>query len=371
MISNTRPNENLIPVIIPSYEPDARMTQLVKELADEGEFVIIVDDGSGEDYAGFFEEAKELLSENGVILRHDVNRGKGAALKTAFKYVIDNYNTAIGTVTADSDGQHSVASIKDVKKSLLKNKQNLILGVRSLDGDDIPWKSKVGNAITKKVTRYVSGLDVSDTQTGLRGIPLKFMEELLSVKGDRFEFEMRMLLEAKGKFDIIEVPISTIYESKEHHSTHFNPFADSVRIYRVLGESFIRYIFSSLSSCVLDIALFAFLCTFLRGKYTEYIGISTVIARIISATYNFFLNYKMVFKSKEKVGTAAVKYVCLAVLQMALSAVLVTAGVRWLAVVPETFVKIVVDTCLFFVSYKIQQKFVYISRNPFIMRSGS
>ncbi|SFU54023.1 bifunctional glycosyltransferase family 2/GtrA family protein [Butyrivibrio sp. INlla21] len=368
---NISSKENLIPVIIPSYEPDERMTVLVKELAESGEYIVIVDDGSGEEFKVFFDKAKELLAENGVILRHDVNKGKGAALKTAFKYVLDNMTEAVGTVTADSDGQHCVASINDVKKSLLENKDSLILGVRSLEGDDIPWKSKAGNAITKKVTRYVSGLDVSDTQTGLRGIPAKFMEELLSVKGDRFEFEMRMLLEAKGKYKIIEVPISTIYESKDHHSTHFNPFADSIRIYRVLGESFIRYIFSSLSSCVLDIALFSFLCFLLKGKYAGYIAIATVIARIVSATYNFALNYKMVFKSNEKVGKAAIKYVTLAVVQMALSAFLVTMGVKWLVVVPETVVKIVVDTCLFFMSYKIQQKFVYISRKPFMMSSGS
>ncbi|RKM58308.1 glycosyltransferase [Butyrivibrio sp. X503] len=363
--------DNLIPVIIPSYEPDARMTTLVKELAAEEKLVIIVDDGSGEAYESFFDESKEILGDNGIILRHDVNRGKGAALKTAFKYVLDHMEGTVGVVTADSDGQHAVSSINDVSKELLSNPNALILGVRCLDGDDIPWKSKMGNRITKKVTEYVSGLNISDTQTGLRGIPLDFMRELLEVKGDRFEFEMRMLLEAKGKYPIIEVPISTIYESKDHHSTHFNPLADSIRIYRVLGESFIRYIFSSLSSCVLDIALFSFLCFLFKGKYVGYIAISTVIARVISATYNFALNYKMVFKSNEKIEKAAIKYVVLAVIQMALSALLVTLGVRWLVIVPETVVKIVVDTCLFFISYKIQQKFVYISRKPFMMRSGS
>lgn len=363
--------ENLIPVIIPSYEPDARMTELVKELAAEEKVVIIVDDGSGNDYQIFFDEAKEILKDNGIILRHEVNRGKGAALKTAFRYVLETMKSAVGVATADSDGQHSVASINDVSKSLLSNPDALILGVRCLDGDDVPWKSKAGNLITRKVTKYVSGLDLSDTQTGLRGISKAFMRELLVVKGDRFEFEMRMLLETKGKCRIVEVPISTIYESKDNHSTHFNPFADSIRIYRVLGESFIRYIFSSLSSCVLDIALFAVLCFLIRGKYVGYIAISTVIARIISATYNFALNYKMVFKSREKVEKAAIKYIILAVVQMALSAFLVTMGVRLLAGAAETIVKIVVDTCLFFISYKIQQKFVYISRRPFMMRSGS
>lgn len=360
-----------IPVIIPAYEPDARMTELVKDLASKGECVVIVDDGSGKDYEGLFDEAMSVLGDSGILLRHEVNRGKGAALKTAFKYVIDNMPEVIGVVTADSDGQHTVECIDAVKKSLCGDKEALILGVRSLEGDDIPWKSKVGNKITKIATRYVSGLNVSDTQTGLRGIPRRFMEELLDVKGDRFEFEMRMLLETKGRYRIVEVPISTIYESKDHHSTHFNPFADSIRIYRVLGESFFRYIFSSLSSCVLDLLLFSVLCALLKGKYVEYIAIATVVARIVSATYNFFLNYKMVFKSREKVEKAAVKYVTLAVIQMTMSAVLVTAVVRWLVIVPETAVKIVVDTCLFFISYKIQQIFVYNSKRPSMMRSGS
>ena len=323
--------------------------------------VIIVNDGSSKQYEHIFEEAERLIQKaGGKILVHEVNKGKGRALKTAFDYVLAHYPDAVGGVTADSDGQHTPKNINEVIQVLIQNEDKLVLGVRKFDGAGIPWKSRFGNSVTEKVFKYVSGVHVTDTQTGLRGIPRQFMRELLDVKGERFEFEMRMLLESAGRYDILEIPIETIYDSEENHQTHFHPIKDSIKIYRILGGKFFKYILSSRSSCILDLALFALLCHLLKTSFPDvYIAIATALARVISAIYNYIINYKVVFKSSESVGKSGGKYFLLAVIQMSLSAGLVTLLVKCFSIVPEIVFKIIVDTCLFFISYHIQQKYIF------------
>ena len=350
----------MIPIIIPSYEPDERLIALLKDLdANTEEPVIIVNDGSDEKYNPLFEESEAIIKKHGgFLLIHEVNKGKGRALKTAFQAVIDRFPDAIGSVTADSDGQHSVECIKAVSAKLEETRNNLILGVRNFDMDNVPWKSRAGNKITEKVFAYVAGVHVTDTQTGLRGIPLAFMKELIDVKGERFEFETRMLLEA-GPYPIIEVPIKTIYDSKENHQSHFNPFKDSIKIYKILGAKFLKFIFASLSSSLLDLLLFGVLCFFLKPHLGSYIVISTVVARVLSATYNYIINYKLVFNSRKQVAISAGKYVILAIVQMCCSAVLVTLACHFITVIPEVIIKAIIDMILFFISYHIQQKYVF------------
>ena len=255
-------SETVIPVIIPAYEPDERLIALLEDFQEKGiRNVIVVNDGSGDAHTEVFERAQAILRDlDGTYLSHEVNRGKGRALKTAFAWVLENEPEALGVVTADSDGQHTVDCIRAVMQRLREQPQALVLGVRTFDGKDVPWKSAFGNKLTMKVLGYVSGVRVSDTQTGLRGIPRAFMRDLLDVPGERFEFETQMLLETSGRYPIEEVPIRTIYDSKENHQTHFNPLKDSVRIYRILGAKIIKYLFASLSSSVLDLILIAHFC---------------------------------------------------------------------------------------------------------------
>lgn len=350
-----------IPIIIPSYEPDERLIELLETLVDGKKKIILVNDGSASTYDEIFDRAYKMIEPSGgIFLKHEVNRGKGRALKTAFSYVIENIPDAVGVITADSDGQHTVECINSVAEEFIANPDCLILGVRSFDGEDIPWKSRFGNNLTLKVMRFVSGVNVSDTQTGLRAIPLKFMKELVDFGGDRFEFETQMLLETVDRYEIREVKITTIYESKENHQTHFNPIKDSLKIYRVLGKQFIRYLIASGSSFVLDILLFHIFCN-IFSAFASYITISTVIARVISSIFNFTINYKKVFKSKESVGKSAIKYFALALIQMCCSALLVTLGVK-LTSGNEDVVKIIVDTLLFFISFKIQQRLVFAKK---------
>lgn len=359
-----------IPVVIPAYEPDDRLLVLLDDFLKHGiTDVILVDDGSGDAFREIFQKAQAAIAgSGGTLLSHKINRGKGRALKTAFTYLLEHYPDAIGAVTADSDGQHTVECIRSVMEKLTKEPDALVMGVRTFDGENVPWKSAFGNKLTMKILAYVSGVSVSDTQTGLRGIPRDFLKELLDVPGERFEFETQMLLAAAGKYRITEVPIRTIYDSKENHQTHFNPVKDSIRIYRILGARFAKFIFVSFSSSLIDLALFTLFCFLLKGRMQDmpgflgsvpYVAAATVLARILSAAYNFMMNYKVVFQSSQHVGGSAVRYVLLAIIQMTLSAVLVTGGTAALPVIPEVAVKIVVDTVLFLISFFVQRKYVF------------
>lgn len=351
-----------VSVVIPAYEPDVRLLELLKAL-DLNKIgpVYVINDGSDSSYDSIFESASEIIEKSGgKLLVHEKNQGKGRALKTAFSYILENDKETAGVVTADSDGQHTPECISKVIDALKKNTESLVLGVRCFDLDEVPWKSRFGNKMTEKTFKYITGVHITDTQTGLRGIPKAYMKELIDLKGERFEFEMRMLIDAAEKMKIIEVPIETVYDSVDNHQTHFNPFKDSVRIYRILGWKFMKYIISSLSSSLLDIILFSIFCALLKVKYpVVYVTAATVIARVISATYNYLINYKLVFNSKENIGFSALKYFILAVVQMILSAILVTLLVKALPYNLEILYKIIVDTVLFFASYYIQQQVVF------------
>ena len=355
-----------VPIVIPSYEPDERLITLLNDLnaASLGP-VIIVNDGSGTEYDEIFSRAEKLIEVNGgKLISYRPNRGKGRALKTAFEYISKNIPDALGCVTADSDGQHTPGCIASIIKALRENPNSLVLGVRQFDGENVPWKSRMGNTITIKVFSYVSGVRVSDTQTGLRGIPFEFMKDLIDCKGERFEYETQMLLECAGRLKIHEVPIKTVYDSKENHQTHFDPWKDSVRIYKILGKKFIKYIFASLSSFVVDIILFTIFCKVLAGAVPEgyLVQISTVCARVISATYNYLVNYFLVFKSRAGKATSLAKYAALAFVQMQASAWSVAGICFLLPMLSKTLIKCIVDTFLFLLSYSIQQRFVLSSK---------
>lgn len=355
-----------VPIVIPSYEPDDRLITLLNDLNAAGIGpVIIVNDGSGTEYDDLFSQAEKLIEPGGgKFIAYRPNRGKGRALKTAFQYIADNMPDALGCVTADSDGQHTPGCIASIIAKLRENPESLILGVRSFDGEDIPWKSRFGNNLTVKVFSYVSGVKVSDTQTGLRGIPFDFMKDMIDCKGERFEYETQMLLECAGRVKITEVPIKTIYDSKENHQTHFDPFKDSIRIYKILGVKFVKYMFASLSSFVVDIILFSIFCKMLAGAVPEayLVQVATVLARIISATYNYIINYTLVFKSRAGKGTSLLKYAVLAFVQMQASAWSVAGICFLLPMVPKTLIKCIIDTLLFLLSYSIQQRFVFSSK---------
>lgn len=346
-----------IPIIIPAYEPDEKMILLLEKLKQANlTEVIIVDDGSeGEVYQKLFRKAEEEFGYK--VLHHAVNLGKGRALKTAFNYCLNAYPELTGVITIDSDGQHKVEDMFACMKKLRENPKDLILGCRDFKTAGVPFRSGFGNRCTSKVFKYLIGVEISDTQTGLRGISASFMKRLMNVKGERFEFETNMLIETKDAgVAIREVKIDTIYLD-ENKSSHFHPIRDSIQIYAAFG----KFLFSSLSSSVVDLSLFALFCRILRNQeqgLVSYLVLATILARVCSATYNFLVNYKVVFKSQMSMGKAMVRYFVLAVIQMSLSAILVNTIYPFMGGA-EILVKIPVDVFLFLASFVIQRELVY------------
>ncbi|EJW97654.1 glycosyltransferase, group 2 family protein, partial [gut metagenome] len=175
---------------------------------------------------------------NYTVLRHVVNQGKGRALKTAFNELLNREEPVFGCVTADSDGQHTPLDICRCMDMLKQHPQALVMGCREFTSNQVSFKSKLGNELTRTICSFLCGIQVSNTQTGLRGVPREFMKELLNVPGERFELETNMLIACKNRIEIQEVPIQTVYDSKVDHKTHFDPVRDSIRIYKILAGCF-------------------------------------------------------------------------------------------------------------------------------------
>lgn len=348
-----------IPIIIPSLHPNERLLELLENLRSMTSkmlSIILVDDGSGAAYSEIFQKAQTDFSC--MVLTSKVNQGKGRALKNAFLYVLENLPDVMGVVTVDGDGQHAAEDVLACMVKLAENPGHLILGCRQFDSREIPLKSRFGNKLTKKVLCLTKGINVGDTQTGLRAIPTSYLKLLTAVPGERYEYEMNVLLACgENRIPIYEVPIKTIY-LEGNRGSHFHPIFDSLKIYTI----FIRYLISAVSSFLLDVAVFTLLVMFLKGSLPDhYIFIATVISRGCSSLFNYIANKTLVFKTRVKEGSAA-RYYVLAVSQMAASALLVTEIFSLFPRTSETMVKIFVDTILFFLSFYIQRKWVFKSK---------
>lgn len=302
-----------IAILIPAYNPDDRLEKLVDDLAADGfDKIIVINDGSRADCLPVFDRIK--ASGHAELLTHAVNMGKGAALKTGFDRVCIEYPGCAGVVTADADGQHTLKDIRRVGEALEKAPNSLILGARQFD-KDVPWRSMFGNKMTRVLMAIFLGLRITDTQTGLRGIPLVMMPDLLDVPYNRYEFELEMLLLAKRRgFPISEVVIETIY-LEGNASSHFNPVFDSAKIYFVL----FRYVLASIVTAAVDYIVFFLVSPFVGS----YLGL-TFISRGASVLVNYTLVRNMVFSSRERVLATFPKYLALVAVSGFISATIVS-----------------------------------------------
>ena len=343
-----------ISILIPSLNPDNKLVVLIDNLIKSGfTSIIVVDDGSNQECKSIFNDIN--LKGQCRVLVHDVNMGKGRALKTGLNYISKRCKGCIGIVTADADGQHSSEDIMKVSRRLMENPNKLILGSRSFSESNIPFRSRFGNVLTRNVFGYLSGIKVTDTQTGLRAIPSAFIRRLIDVAGERFEYELNVLLECKKQdIQINEVYIETIYIN-DNKSSHFNPIIDSMKIYGV----FLKFISSSFLSFLLDILLFSLFTKLFYKVTPEYFILSsTVAARIISSFFNYSVNKNAVFKHKSHEKWIFVRYYILCVIQMLASGFGVTA-IIYIFKYSDVILKVIVDSILSLVSFKIQKEWVF------------
>lgn len=334
-------------VLIPAYRPDIRLPDLVAALLQlDFRCIVVVDDGSGPEHAVFFARCEALGAR---LLRHDTNHGKGRALKTGIAALIACGDADYGIVTADADGQHAPADIRKVAEALQAEPSALVLGVRAFAGT-VPLRSRVGNGLTRFFFALVNGSAVRDTQTGLRGIPGAFCLELLDLAGERYEFEMNMLLSARpAGYAILQVPIDTIY-IEGNRSSHFDVLRDSVRIYGLL----FAFLGSSLLAAGVDYAVFALVSTLLPGV----LAAAVVIARVASSLVNFGVNHHLVFRQKGSPKDTMLRYYAL-VLVIMVAGYLIISALQAYTPLGLYVSKLFTDIGLYFVSFVVQREFVY------------
>ena len=220
-------------VLIPAWNPGAELTSLVETLIQMGcRTVLVVDDGSSAGAQPVFQRLREMPAI--TLLRHAHNHGKGCALRTGFQEFLRAWPDYDGVITADADGQHAPEDIARVAAALAASPTRIILGARPFPST-MPWRSRLGNVLTRYAFRAATGVMLADTQTGLRGIPRTLLPELLTIPGDRYEYEMAALTHwcCQGCAPV-EVPIQTIYHD-HNRSSHFHPLRDSYGIYSVLA----------------------------------------------------------------------------------------------------------------------------------------
>ena len=354
-----------ISVVLPSLDPDDKLIAVVDGLLEYGfSDIILVNDGSKQENLHYF---TDLAAQHPEIhlLHHEVNKGKGAALKNAFRFFLENRPEGYGVVTVDGDNQHHPEDTRACCEKMLET-GNIVLGCRDFTLDHVPARSRFGNQTTSTIFKIFVGMTISDTQTGLRAIPRKQLKTIVEVYGDRFEYETNMLLAMKTNglaFD--EVKIRTVY-IEENASSHFHPIRDSWRIYKLILAHFFRYTISSMLSAVIDTAGYALLTVALQGFLHDFTltAVSGVSARVVSSLFNFFMNKNLVFKTKVSTSKAMAKYYALALPQMA-AQVLLTQGVYALLNIADsatglrTLIYAIVMSVLYVVSFMIQQRWVF------------
>lgn len=332
-------------VIIPAYQPDEKLHQLVLALHEKTDYdLVVVDDGSDRDRRDLFAS----LEPYAKILKHPQNRGKGAALKTALSYVRERYPADEGVVTIDADGQHLPEDIIRVSKAWEAEPEKLVLGSRRFTGA-VPFKSRAGNAITRFVFALSTGVKVFDTQTGLRAFGVFRIPMMLEMKGDRYEYEINVLLYAtRHRIPILEVTIQTVY-IEDNRSSHFNPFRDGWRIYKMI----LFFVASSLVAMLLDYVLVLLLSSVTKD-IPQSLLISVVGARILSSLTNYFMNCKLVFENRNRSSIA--RYYLLVAGNLVVNYGLMVVMTH---LMPIAIGKILVELVLYPLSYYIQRKYVF------------
>ena len=252
-----------ISVVLPSLDPDEKLNAVIDGLLEYGfSNIILVNDGSKQENLHYFTDAAAAHPEI-HLLHHEVNRGKGAALKTAFRWFLDNCPEGAGVVTVDGDNQHHPEDTRACCEKMLET-GHCILGCRDFTLDHVPNRSRFGNHTTSLVFKTFVGMTISDTQTGLRALPREAVEELVDVAGDRFEYETNMLLAFKEKaIPFEENKIRTVY-IEENKSSHFRTFVDSWRIYKLILAHFFRYTVNSIVCAAVDTGLFTLFTALLK-----------------------------------------------------------------------------------------------------------
>lgn len=334
-------------ILIPAYEPDRQLPALIRSIRDAEPWatVVVVDDGSGPGYREVFDGVRALGCH---VIGYARNRGKGFALKTGFGFIADHM-PGRNVVCADSDGQHTIVDILRVAAAVRSGSAAMVLGSRSFTGS-VPARSRFGNGATRLLFTLATGQRIADTQTGLRGYPAAMIPWLQSVRGERYEYELNLLLEAKqAGYAIDSVDIATVY--LDHNSgSHFRPLADSVRIYAPL----LKFLASSFTAFLVDTVVFL-----VMTLVTDSLLLAVVAARAVSSAVNFAVNRHVVFRHgrQKPAAQTGLRYFSLVLVLLAANFALVSAFDA--LSLPTLPAKILAEIALLAVSYVVQQRYLF------------
>jgi glycosyltransferase involved in cell wall biosynthesis len=215
-------------VLVPCYNAGPRLSQVIQAIVDIHPRVFVVDDGSTDG-------ATRMLGGMGIeLITLPVNRGKGHALLAGFTVALADPNVDC-VATMDADGQHDPRELHQLVQVFRRNHADLLIGSRVFTGSHVPFRSRLGNVFTSRLTKLLLGKKIPDTQSGYRLHSRKLLDQVLKrVPGGRYETEMEILvLACRRGFNVAAEPIATIYEDG-NRSSHFSPLRDSWRIYRKL-----------------------------------------------------------------------------------------------------------------------------------------
>lgn len=337
--------------LIPAYEPEENMLDLLENIKKDTDMdIVVVNDGSSDACKDIFSKAKEFAK----VLEHEVNKGKGRALKTGLNYINDNYRGEYIVVTMDADGQHTIEDALKICDLVKKSPDILVLGKRFF-GEDVPLRSRFGNAMTRLVYKIATGVKVYDTQTGLRAFSYKLLPLMLEIKGERYEYEINVLMEcSKNNIEIKEIDIATIYINNNSGS-HFNVFKDSYRIYKEI----FKFCAASIICFLVDYALYCIglVFTVSLGKGLSTV-VSNVFARIVSSVINFTLNKKVVFKRKGNTLKLAISYFMLALCILAGNTIVLKMFVEVFNI-DTKIAKLITELIFFIISWFIQKFLIF------------
>ena len=346
-----------VTALIPAYQPDEKLITTLRGLKEVGfTDLLVVDDGSRESCAPIFAEAEQI--DGCTVLHHPVNRGKGAALKTAFAYLLEKNPDGIPVVTGDADGQHLPKDMKAAAERMMETGK-IILGCRDFDEPHVPPRSRFGNHFTSGVFDFFFHTKLSDTQTGLRAFPASSLRAMLEIPGDRYEYETGMLFEmVKYGWPFEEVTIETVYLD-DNKSSHFRVIRDSARIY----EMPLKFSLGSLAATALDAVFFAVLLALLKPilPAVTAVLVSGVGARFLSGILNFTYNRTVTFPGIGERGSFG-RYALLWWPEMLLSsafagglaALFPAIGTGWLILI-----RIVLSAILFSTNFRVEHNRVF------------
>ena len=212
--------------LIPAYNEAARVGDVVTRTRPQVDEVVVIDDGSSDETASVAEEA------GAKVLRHERNRGKGAAIATALDYF--GRSDAVWAILLDADGQHDPAEIRKFVEAAETEHADIVVGTRMSDVRDMPRVRLWTNQFTSWVTGKLARQNIPDSQCGYRLLRRCVLTDL-KFSTARFDTETEMLIQAgRAGHRIVNVPIRTIYDPGR--ASHVHPWHDTVRFFKLIGK---------------------------------------------------------------------------------------------------------------------------------------